>query len=417
MTSVRIGVREVENAAPEAKERILWDTELKGFGLKITPAGNKSFILRYRTSDHVPRKPKIGDYPSMRPAEARKIAERWMIVIKGGGDPSGERKAQRTARGQGTVAELFEDYLAHKRRQGRKSWKEIKRVFDHDILPSFGRRSAEEVTSADVTNLLDKIEGRSQSVAVAVRRQLSAFYSWAMPRLPAGAINPVLNASRPPLVKDRDRFLSSEELARLWHALESEPSHWKAALRLMILTGQRREEVLAADWSEFDLQQRVWTIPGARMKNGMPHDVPLSAASLELLGTDAGKSGRVFTKTGAVSKTAGRIRQRMGGKQDWRWHDIRRTVATGMQRLGIRLEVTEAILAHKSGSQSGIVRVYQRHDFANEKRAALELWEAEVLRIIGKTHSGGQNKLSDADIKSHTPRTLPGNKKDIKEKE
>jgi len=282
------------------------------------------------------------------------------------------------------VSDLFDDYLKFKKKSRLRSVREIERIFKHDILPVLGKRKAEEVTSLDVTKLLDSIADRSVPVAGATSRQLSAFYKWAMPRLPVGSTNPLTNASRPPSLKARDRVLTNAELKRLWDVLQNESDLWRTALRLMILTGQRREEVLGAEWDEFDLPKRVWTIPGKRAKNGKPHIVPLSPAVLVLLKSLPNRTGRVFpVGTGLTSRAAARIREGMGpGGPEWRWHDLRRTMATGLQRLGIRLEVTEAVLNHVSGSRAGIVGVYQRHDWADEKRDALNRWAVEVDRIV-----------------------------------
>ena len=287
------------------------------------------------------------------------------------------------SRGEGTLKELFDAYKAHKRADGRRSIDEIERIFDHDILPELGRRKPEEISTHEVSKLLDKIAVRSPSVAWAVRRQLSAFYSWAIPRLPHGATNPVTNASRPPKVKARDRVLSDDELKLLWNIVENEREPWRTAVKLLILTGQRREEVLSADWKEFDLQKKVWTVPAGRAKNGKAHLVPLSPAVVALLKQLPKRTGRLFPKgTGIVSRAAKRIRDAMGDVPPWTWHDLRRTVATGLQRLDVRLEVTEAILNHVSGSRAGIVGVYQRHDWAEEKREALHKWAAHVARLV-----------------------------------
>jgi integrase len=165
--------------------------------------------------------------------------------------------------------------------------------------------------------------------------------------------------------------------------VESESDPWRTALKLLILTGQRREEVLSADWQEFDLRRKVWTVPAARAKNGKAHVVPLSSQAVKLLEALPSRTGRLFPKgTGIVSRAAKRIRVAMGHVPHWTWHDLRRTVATGLQRLKVRLEVTEAILNHVSGSRAGIVGVYQRHNWAEEKREALNLWARAVDRIV-----------------------------------
>jgi integrase len=165
--------------------------------------------------------------------------------------------------------------------------------------------------------------------------------------------------------------------------VEKEREPWRTALKLLILTGQRREEVLSADWKEFDLQKKVWTIPASRAKNEKAHLVPLSPAVIKLLKQLPNRTGRLFPKgTGIVSRAAKRIRKAMCDVPHWTWHDLRRTVATGLQRLDVRLEVTEAILNHVSGSRAGIVGVYQRHDWADEKREALDKWANAVAQLI-----------------------------------
>jgi len=360
-----------------------WDTDVTGFGLKVTPKGKRTFLLSYRTADHTQRKPRIGDFPEMKPEKAREIAKQWLADVAQGGDPSADRQRKRDGRGHGTVSELFEAYKQHKRKEGRRSLSEIERIFSHDILPVFGKRRADDISSHDVTKLLDAIDLRSTAMAWAVRRQLSAFYRWAVPRMPAGAVNPVIAASRPPVLKSRERTLTDNELKLLWLALEREPQHWRIALRLLILTGQRREEVLQADWAEIDVPQKIWTIPADRAKNGKAHLVPLSPASLALIEQLPHRTGKLFPKgTGATSKAAKRIRDAMPDVPHWRWHDIRRTVVTGLQKIDVRFEVTEAVVNHLSGSRSGIAGVYQRHDWAKEKRDALDRWAIEVNRII-----------------------------------
>lgn len=379
----KLNIRNVKSTMPAGSDVIVWDTELKGFGLKVTPKGTRSFFLFYRTNDHKQRKPRIGTYPEIQPEKARLIAQDWLSQVRAGGDPSATNKAKRAARGQGSLGELFTTYKGHKRTEGRRSINEIERIFEHDILSEFGKRKPEDITTHEVSRLLDKVANRSPAVAWAVRRQLSAFYSWAIPRLPTGAANPVANASRPPKVKSRERVLSDVELKTLWHVLEHEREPWRTALKLLILTGQRREEVLQADWTEIDFKRRAWTIPAARAKNGKAHVVPLSSSVVTLLEALPTRSGPLFPKgTGLVSRAAARIRAGMGDVPEWRWHDLRRTMATGLQRLDIRLEVTEAILNHVSGSRAGIVGVYQRHNWADEKRAALDKWAEAVAHIV-----------------------------------
>ena len=174
---------------------------------------------------------------------------------------------------------------------------------------------------------------------------------------------------------------------------------------MLILTGARRDEVFAADRAEFDLKAREWVIPGARTKNGEPHIIPLSAAAIAVVeGIPAIEGrGKLFPSQRAAtaaergssgfSKAASRWRlkadQALGREEGphWQMHDIRRTVATGMQRLGVRFEVTEAVLNHVSGSRGGVAGVYQRHDWKAEKRSALDLWSRLIIAMAAKSGS------------------------------
>lgn len=385
MAKMKLTVRTVEDVKPGEKDVILWDSKIPGFGLKVTPKGKRGFILQYRTANHTERKPLIGHYPAIKPEQARSIAHDWLAQVRAGGDPSAARRASRAARGQDTVAELFVSFL--KAKAHLRSIGEMERIFRKDILPAIGSQRAEDVKRSDVTQLLERVERRAPVTAKQVRLHLSSFYTWAMHRLPDGAANPVAGAKPIPAPTARDRVLSEVELKGLWAVLETEKAPWKVALRMLILTGQRKTEVLEADWCQFDLCKAEWVIPVVRAKNKKAHLVPLTPAAVELLETIPHRVGRLFSGTGADSRAAKRIREALEEKlaapaERWVWHDIRRTFATGMQRLGIRLEVTEALLNHVGGTRGGIAGVYQLHDWADEKRAALEAWSLEVERIV-----------------------------------
>jgi integrase len=168
-------------------------------------------------------------------------------------------------------------------------------------------------------------------------------------------------------------------------------------VRMLIVTGQRREEVASLVWEELDRDERLWTLPGARAKNGEPNRVPLNDLAIRVLdevaaGTTWPKRGKIFpTSTGGPFTAYHKGKLMLdelvssdGGDpvDHWRLHDLRRTVATGFQRLGVRFEVTEAILNHVGGSRAGVAGIYQRHDWKDEKREALTLWNDHLYAII-----------------------------------
>ena len=227
--------------------------------------------------------------------------------------------------------------------------------------------------------------------------------------------SPLEGMTAPGGVASRDRVLSDLELRAIWKASESLGYPFGPIIRLLIATGQRREEVAALRWEEIDRKQAVWTLPAVRAKNGIAHVVPLSTLTMYLINELAIEAasvecgplqswppaGYLFTTTGTTavsghSKAKSRLDLLLSqqavssdGVADayqvitsaWRVHDIRRSFATGMQRLGVRFEVTEAVLNHVSGSKSGVAGIYQRHDWKDEKREALELW-SEHLRSL-----------------------------------
>jgi len=200
--------------------------------------------------------------------------------------------------------------------------------------------------------------------------------------------NPCSGVKPPAKEKSRDRVLTDDELKAVWKAADELAWPFGRIVQLLILTGQRREEVAGTTWGEFNLETRVWKLPRGRVKNDAGHDVPLSVAAIELIkglprlrGCDL-----VFSTTGesAVSGFS-KAKDKLDKKADvrnWRIHDLRRTVASGMARLGVNLPVIEKVLNHSSGSFAGIVGVYQRHSFADEKRQALEAWARFVTNLV-----------------------------------
>jgi integrase len=179
-----------------------------------------------------------------------------------------------------------------------------------------------------------------------------------------------------------------DELSRVWAAARELGWPFGPFVHLLTLTGQRRDEVAGMRWSELNLEKRLWTLPRGRVKNDKGHEVPLSAQAIMVIKTVPKKAGEdlLFSTTGkspisGFSKTKATIDEK-SGVTEWTFHDLRRTLASGMARLGIALPVIEKVLNHTSGSFRGIVGIYQRHEFADEKRHALDAWAAHVMRIV-----------------------------------
>jgi integrase len=388
----------VENLKGADKRREVPDGRISGLYLVVQPSGAKSWAVRYRF-DGKQRKYTIGPHPAVDLVTARKKALEALAQIAGSVDPSAEKKAAKEARKTeqsaddriDNVAKAFtEKYL--KRHVGPGWAREAERLLKKEILPVIGSKRLRDVRRADAIDLLDGIVDRgapfTANRALAVLTRLG---NWAVEREIIAA-SPFDRIKPPAVETSRERVLSDDEIRYVWAALEAVGQPFCTFGKLLFLTGARRAEVAGMKWAEVDLEARTWTLPGSRTKNGREHVVPLSDAAMRVLQDlpriGDGKDGFIFTTTGRTpvsgySHAKAAIDRAVSAEMPtWTFHDIRRTVATNLQKLGIRLEVTEAILNHVSGSRAGIVGIYQRHSWADEKRAALDAWARRLDVIV-----------------------------------
>jgi integrase len=367
-----------------------------GFGIRVSPSGGKAWIWVYHF-DGRPRRMTLGSYPELGLADARvKLAEARKLLASGidpGAREVQQHKAERTAE---TVAELVDAYLEKWARPRKRSADEDERILRKDVLPAWGRRKAKDIARRDVIALLDAIVDRGSPIAA--NRTLACIrrmFNWALSRdiIPA---SPCLAVRAPAKEHRRDRVLNSDEIAALWRALGNPELAMspaiQLALKLQLVTAQRKgREVIAAEWSEFDLGERVWTIPAEKTKNSMPHRVPLSPLAIALLdeiATATGSDGRwLFPSpragkpiTGPAVDHAMRSNREALAIGDATPHDLRRTAASHMTSIGVGRLVVSKILNH---AEPGVTAVYDRHSYDAEKRAALEAWGERLEKIIG----------------------------------
>jgi integrase len=394
----------VEAVKPDpAKRREIPDPSLAGLYLVVQPSGAKSWALRYRWAGK-PKKLTLGRWPIMGVAAARAAATEAIEAVGHGNDPGATKKRAKAERIEAQLSErdliktLLGDY-AKRHLAKLKSGAEVKRRLEVEVLPHWGERDIHEITRRDVRDLLDRV-GDSGRVTTAnrLRAYISGFFNWAVDRdiirvAPSHGIKAVAKE------KSRDRVLSDDEIRWFWRACDDLGFPWGPLGQTLLLTGQRLGEVVGL--TDAEISGDTWHLAPDRTKNGRAHTVPLSeAASAVLAGVERIKSapGYVFTTIGesplsGYFKGRNRIAERMAeiaseeaGEpveiQRWTFHDLRRTAATGLARLGIPVRVTEAVLNHVSGTAAGIVSVYQRHDYADEKRAALDAWARLVADLV-----------------------------------
>jgi integrase len=288
------------------------------------------------------------------------------------------------------IERVVEQYVERYAKLKIKRWAEVARVLDKEIVQRWKGRRLSQITKPMVHDMLDAIVDRNAPIkANRVFDQFRGMCKWAIER---GIIDrsPCEGMKAPSPENKRERVLDDDEVNLVWRAFEAVGWPFGRIGQLLLLTGAREREVAGMEWKEIDLASRIWTLPAARAKNGREHVVPLSDAAVEIISSLPRLESRkfVFSTTGRTpvsgfSNAKKYVDAAMGESiPNWTFHDLRRTVATNLQRLGVRLEVTEAVLNHVSGSRAGIVGIYQRHTWSDEKRAALTAWARRLNEIV-----------------------------------
>lgn len=340
--------------APEIGNRVVFDATVKGFGIRVTAAGAKAFVVRYRRrSDSRQRLFTIGSFPDWGTGAARDEAKRLKRQIDGGADPVGELEYHR---GSPTIADLCDrfltDYVPRKRPSTQDDYRQQVTV---DILPALGRMKVAGVTHADVDAFHRRISARApvhaNCVLTLLSRMLSLAILWGW-RTDNPAKGIERNQETP-----RQRYLTGAELARLTAALDELKDQGAAnAVRLLLLTGARRGELLAARWTDINLDAGVWIKPGATTKQRTTHRVPLSEAACQLLAGMKAQAGagaewlfpppRGCTPHRIDLDDAWRVLREAAGIADVRQHDLRHTYASILASSGLSLPIIGQLLGH-----------------------------------------------------------------------
>lgn len=412
-------VKALESVKAGPARREIPDGGLPGLYFIVQPSGARSWAVRYRHGGK-PKKLTIGPYPAFGLMDARQAGSAALRAASEGKDPAAAKKADKAAavaRVDDTVdlvetvfAEFMKRHVLAKNKSS--SARESARIIEREIGGAWRGRRIREIGRRDVIALLDSIVDRGAPYqANRVHALLRKAFNWFSARGIVDA-TPVANIASPAAEVSRDRVLSDDEIRAVWLGADTIGWPFGPLARLLLLTGQRREEVAGAEWSELDLDapEPIWTIPKERIKNKTAHTVPLSPAAVTIFkslpkvtGTD-GAARLVFTTTGKTPVSGfsrGKIsldaaalavaRSEAVGRgadpskvtiPDWRFHDLRRTAASGMAGMGIPPHVVEKVLNHRSGTIRGVAAVYNRHDYAADRRRALEAWADEVAAIV-----------------------------------
>jgi integrase len=375
---------------------IYFDDTMPGFGLRIRGGKRRTWIAQYRVG-HQQRRSSLASADKVGLDAARMAAKKLLAKAALGDDPQAtKRKDRRDAKL--TLGRIIGDYLAFKQPDLRDTtFQALKMYLEKHWQPLHGEPVA-KIERRHVAAELARIARDSGPVSVIrARVALSGLFAWA---IGAGIadLNPVIGTNKPSEPKARDRVLSDAEVAEIWAACRDDD--YGRIVRLLTLTGQRRDEVGAMAWSELDLDSCTWCIPGSRTKNKRTHTVPLSGPAFAVIeSTPRGGHDCLFGRAGAGfggwSKAKDALDRRIADARDgkamppWRMHDLRRTCATRMADLGVQPHVIEAALNHISGHKGGVAGVYNRSTYEREVKAALALWADHVRSVV----EGGERKV------------------------
>jgi integrase len=423
----------IEQAKPGPARREIADGGCPGLYLVIQPGGAKSWALRFRSpverdkhgqraakkltlgplaTDVGDGEPQIGHPLTL--TQARKLATAALEQVDRKIDPTHTRREekakakQEAAAGDNTVdaamVEFLKRYKGRKKQGLRESTRRLTAMYlglkpdpekpgewktaGNGVLKRWSGRPLASITKRDAIVLLDdRVDAGHGVTANRTLTNLKTFFGWCVKRDMLTA-SPVAVLDAPAEEKSRERRLDDAELAAVWRAAEADGYPFGDLIRLLVLTGARRDELREAMWSEFDLDAATWLLPAVRSKNGREHLVPLSPLAVDILRGMPRIAGRglLYTLNGdtPISDLSKRKRRLDEASKvtGWTPHDLRRTLASGLQALGFSVEVVEAVLNHKSGTLRGVAGVYARYSYQAEKTAALAAWARHLDGLV-----------------------------------
>jgi integrase len=381
------------------------DRGCRGLFLVVQPSGVKSWALRYRfggiskkltlgaVADH--EAPGLIDAFTL--AGARKAAADARHRVEQGIDPAAQKRTAKAAsekcaaeRAADNVAALAEQFLRlyAKVSTRPRTYQQTEDVLRRLVLPAWQGRTVHDVRRRDVIALIDDIAGeRGPHMANKALAVLGRWFAWLVNR-DVVAVSPTIGVERPARNIPRERILNADEISSLWRTC-GEEGVFGALARVLLLTGARRSEAAGMRWSEIDEAERLWSLPRERVKNATPYAAPLAPQAWAIIAAQPRFAGCDFVFTvdgrrpiGGFSRLKRALDARMKPASSWRLHDLRRSCASGMQRLGVRVEVVEACLNHRSGAYRGVSGVYQRDPMLDAKRVAFETWGDHVEQIV-----------------------------------
>ncbi len=377
----------VEKMRPDPDRRLeIPDGLLPGLYFIVQPSGAKSWAVRYRAAGK-PAKLTLGRFPVITLSKARERARDALEAVAKGTDPAAEKRAARAAEETvslpDTLGALCDLYIERHLKPKVRRWENNARPeIENHIRPRLGKLATRDLTKGHVREAVRKVCDDHSVQANRVLKRVKAVLNWGVAE-DLIEVNVAAGIKLPTREKPVDRVLSDGELRTIWQVTGVLKYPARDFARLLILSGQRRDDVRLMQWTEIDLEGKTWTIPADRYKSRRAHLVPLPDAMVDIIEAlpDREKGGYLLSLDGGEKPYANVTRPKAAldtaaEVTGWTWHDLRRTMRTGLSRLGIRDDIAERAIGHSVGGRLGTT--YNLYDFAEEKRLALEAWAAHV---------------------------------------
>lgn len=373
---------------PEGKvDHVEFDDDMPGFGMRFRNGGGGAYFVQYKIGNKHGRL-SLGKVNKVTLEDARKEAKKQFALVTSRVDPAVER-AKAAAAVSDTIEPLIDDFLAYLGRNGRaKTYvTENNRSLKAYFKP-LHRFATNDISRGMVAKELSRLRAERGPIAAdRSRAHLSKFFNWAIAEGLADQ-NPTTGTNKTGS-EPRTRVLRDDELTAIWKALDDDD--YGDIIKLLMLTGARRDEIGSLTWREINFDQEQIELPGARTKNGDPHIVPLSPRALAILKGRKARDGSEFVfgrgegGYSGWSKSKQALEKKLGFAQTWVLHDFRRTLSTVMhERLKVAPHIVEAILNHKSGFKAGVAGVYNRAEYADEKREVLEKYASYIDQLVNR---------------------------------
>lgn len=409
----------LKRASPVSKTRLeYWDAFLEGFGYRTSAPGKGSFFVMFRL-DGKQRRLTLGRYPAMTLAVARAKAGEALQAAKENRNPAIEEATRQREEGEKrsrTMTLAVEEFLKLYPRYRPSTRAEVARLLRREVLPTLGERSISGITRRDIARVVNAVSDRgAHTTANRVLAYLGAFFTWLVERGELDA-TPILNLAKPAKERSRDRVLTDGELRAVWLAGEKMGAPFGSLVQLLLLTAQRRDEVAGMSRSDLDLAAGIWILAREQTKPDRRHEVPLSSLARSIIKGLPDRGDLIF-RAMSVRKTADTTPRHISGWSTFKrrldekaleilqavenkeaekvrrkpkavtlpqygLQDLRRTVASGMARLGIAPHVVERLLNHSAGTIRGVAAVYNRHSYGPETRHAVDVWESHISGLL-----------------------------------